>query len=217
MKDEVINKIVKIIDNNCVYPTYPEFIYEHFPQYAHLYIENKFPKFGDKLVALGYAEDEIGEIIYLVKSTDEFVFLIDKEGFEVVSLKDCLKPGLVVELRDKSQFFINNQMELISMKDNRDWDMTLLYDKDLYHIRERDFDIVKIYNGRNCVFWERTKADWDNISVGEDVWVRNDINDKWTSRMFVRAITGLDNPIFQVINKETRQIEHWNYCKLKNS
>lgn len=209
------NKIVKIIDNNCVYPTYPEFIEDNFPNYAHLYIANKFPKLGDKVVVLGCAVDEIGELIYLVKSTDEFVFLIEEDGFEEVSLKECLRPGFVVEIRKGSQFFINNQMEFVPIND-RNWFTMLAYTQDLCHLRGYDFDIVKIYNGRDLLFWERPdNTKWDDVSVGEEVWVRDNINDKWTNRTFIRAITELNNTVFQVVNKNTREIEHWNYCKIK--
>lgn len=210
----MIGKIVKIIDNNYIYPTYYEFVEENFPQYAHLYITNKFPKLYDKLIVLDSAKNEIDETIYLLKSTDEFVFLIDREGFEAVALKDCLKPGLVVELRNGEKYFVDCQMELIPLEKNNKFVSLLKYDINLHDMFQKDFDIMKIHNGKNYSFWER-EMDWYNIKVGEEVWVRDNVTDKWTERLFINAIPRCRDTVFQVANKDTREIEHWNYCKLK--
>ena len=210
---------IKIINNDYVYPTYTEFVVNNFSEYKNLYIENKFPKLGEKGIIIGSELDEIGERIYLVKTLSGFVYLIERGGFEYISLKGLLEPGLVVETKSCGQYFINNQLEIIGM-DSGQWFTLIGYDNDLKN-QSRDlsrYDIVKIYNGRKSLFWEREQeVDWKNVPLFQDVWVRDSKEDKWRQKAFIRCESGFTKTPFVVIDKNTREISNWRYCKLKNS
>lgn len=209
---------IKIINNDYVYPTYTEFVVNNFSEYKHLYIENKFPKLGEKGIIIGSELDEIGERIYLVKTLSGFVYLVERGGFEYISLKELLIPGLVVETKSCGQYFINNQLELVGM-DSGIWLTSVAYDKDLKN-QPRDFseyDIIKIYNGRNSLFWEREQeVDWENVPLFQDVWVRDSKKDKWRPKAFIRYNKDFEIRQFCAIDKNTREISNWRYCKLKN-
>ena len=208
---------IKIINNDYVYPTYTEFVVNNFSEYKNLYIENKFPKLGEKGIIIGSELDEIGERIYLVKTLSGFVYLIERGGFEYISLKELLVPGLVVETEKHGQYFINNQLELIGM-DSGQWFTLISYNKDLksQHHDSCGLDIVKIYNGRNSLFWEREQeVDWSKVPLFQDVWVKNGISGKWRLKAFIKCEDGFTKTPFVVIDKNTREISNWAYCKLK--
>lgn len=208
---------IKIINNDYVYPTYTEFVVNNFSEYKNLYIENKFPKLGEKGIIIGSELDEIGERIYLVKTLSGFVYLIERGGFEYISLKGLLEPGLVVETKSCGQYFINNQLEIVGM-DSGQWFTLIGYDNDLKN-QPRDlsrYDIVKIYNGRKSLFWEREpEVDWKNIPLFQDVWVRDSKKDKWRLNSFIRYNENFEIRQFCTIDKNTREISNWRYCKLK--
>lgn len=137
--------------------------------------------------------------------------------------KSDLKNGMVVELRKKTKFIVLGECLFNNMHEYS----LGHYNNDLGHINDiRVLDIVKIYtigdefklkdmfneDGLE-VIWERKEVDWSEVPVGTEVLVSDNKNN-WYEHLFINYRYDDEEFKFKAIDKKSRQIHNWKYCKL---
>lgn len=111
--------------------------------------------------------------------------------------KSDLKDGMIVQIRykDSKRPIFHNFILLEKNGECKSIGNLNDYADDLTHLKEPDRDIMKVYDCKNQLLWERDEIDWSKVECGTDVIVKDAGCDKYTDRWYAaKYIKKLEYP-----------------------
>ena len=213
-------KYARIIDSLCTRPTYTEFISKYFKEWLPSFSYDKLPENGEKVVVLGsQVEENTEELIYLVRSIfTGNVYLIDDEGIDFTNIKDFLCPGMNIQLKNGTCYFISHNKESLIKEKNYRIPLKS-YDSNLSHIEGMvQWDISSVVinlNGTTWRIWERKKVDWSKVPKDTRVFVRDSTDKEWEKAHFALYDKGTFYVYQEGMSSWTAEkIYPYRYCEL---
>lgn len=213
-------KYARIIDSLCTRPTYTEFISKYFKEWFPSFSYDKLPENGEKVVVLGsQVEENTEELIYLVRSIfTGNVYMIDDEGIDFTNIKDFLCPGMNIQLKNGTWYFVSHNKESLIKEKNYRIPLKS-YDSNLSHIEGMEqWDISSVVinlNGTTWRIWERKKVDWSKVPKDTRVFVRDSTDKEWKKAHFALYDKGTFYVYQEGMSSWTAEkIYPYRYCEL---